>query len=354
MSEYTISQIYPSDRRANRQMDELLSAEGIRRDGNLDYSCGMYDDEMNMIATGSCFGNTLRCMAVSSAHQGEGLMNEIVTHLVEIQFERGNSHLFLYTKCSSSKFFQSLGFYEIAHINDQIVFMENKRNGFSGYLDKLKKESEKFSAELPKDKVAALVMNANPFTLGHQYLVEKAAAENDLVHLFIVSEDASLVPFAVRRKLVMEGTSHLKNICYHDSGLYMISNATFPSYFQKDENAVIKSHAMLDLSVFAQIADSLGIGVRYVGEEPASVVTGIYNQIMSEELPKQGITCTIVPRKCADEQVISASTVRQALKNNDFTALEKLVPKTTLEYFQSEEAAPVLQRIQKEENVIHY
>lgn len=354
MSEYSISQISLSDRRANRQMDELLSAEGIRRDGNLDYSCGMYDDEMNMIATGSCFGNTLRCMAVSSVHQGEGLMNEIVTHLVEIQFERGNSHLFLYTKCSSSKFFQSLGFYEIAHINDQIVFMENRRNGFSNYLDKLKKEAEKFSDELPKSKVAALVMNANPFTLGHRYLVEKAAAENDLVHLFIVSEDASLVPFAVRRKLVMEGTSHLKNICYHDSGPYMISNATFPSYFQKDENAVIRSHAMLDLSVFAQIADGLGIGRRYVGEEPASVVTGIYNQIMSEELPKQGITCTIVPRKCADEQVISASTVRQALKNNDFATLEKLVPQTTLEYFQSEEAVSVLQRIQKEENVIHY
>ena len=354
MFEYTISRISPSDRRANRQMDELLSAEGIRRDGNLDYSCGMYDNEMNMIATGSCFGNTLRCMAVSSAHQGEGLMNEIVTHLVEIQFERGNSHLFLYTKCSSSKFFQSLGFYEIAHINDQIVFMENRRNGFSNYLDKLKKEAERFSDESPKDKVAALVMNANPFTLGHQYLVEKAAFENDLVHLFIVSEDASLVPFAVRRKLVMEGTSHLKNICYHDSGPYMISNATFPSYFQKDEKAVIRSHAMLDLSVFTQIADCLGIGVRYVGEEPSSIVTGIYNQIMSEELPLHGITCTIVPRKCDDEQAISASTVRQALKNNDFAALEKLVPQTTLEYFQSEEAAPVLQRIQKEENVIHY
>ena len=69
MSEYTVSQIFPSDRRANCQMDELLSAEGIRRDANLDYSCGMYDDEMNMIATGSCFGNTLRCMAVSSEHQ---------------------------------------------------------------------------------------------------------------------------------------------------------------------------------------------------------------------------------------------------------------------------------------------
>lgn len=55
--------------------------------------------------------------------------------------------------------------------------MENKRTGFSGYLNTLEKQKE----EAPR--MAALVMNANPFTLGHQYLVEKAAAENDLLHL---------------------------------------------------------------------------------------------------------------------------------------------------------------------------
>ncbi len=74
-------------------------------------------------------------------------------------------------------------------------------------------------------------MNANPFTLGHQYLVEKSGAENDLLHLFIVSEDASLVPFKIRKQLVMKGTAHLKNICYHDSGPYIISNATFSKLF---------------------------------------------------------------------------------------------------------------------------
>lgn len=354
MSEYTIFPIVPSDRRGNIQMDELLHAEGIRRDANLDYSCGMYDEEMNMIATGSCFRNTLRCMAVSSAHQGEGLMNEIVTHLVEVQFERGNTHLFLYTKCSSSEFFKSLGFYEIVHINDQIVFMENRKNGFSSYLNTLKKETESFSSCYEREKVAALVMNANPFTLGHLYLVEKAAYENELVHLFIVSEDASLVPFDVRKKLVIEGTSHLKNICYHESGSYIISSATFPSYFQRDREMVIRSHALLDLSIFIKIADSLGIGRRYVGEEPVSIVTGIYNQIMSEELPAHNIACTTVPRKCEDNRIISASAVRQALKNNDFTALEKLVPQTTLDYFKSQEAVYVLKKIQKEKNVIHY
>ena len=101
--------------------------------------------------------------------------------------------------------------------------MENKRTCFSSYLNSLVKQKES------APRIAALVMNANPFTLGHQYLVEKAASENDILHLFIVSEDASLVPFSVRKKLVMEGTAHLKNIRYHDSGPYIISNATFPS-----------------------------------------------------------------------------------------------------------------------------
>ena len=137
-----------------------------------------------------------------------------------------------------------------------------------------------------QERCAALVMNANPFTLGHLYLTERASAENDTVHLFMVSEDASLIPFKVRRRLITEGTSHLDNIIYHDSGPYIISSATFPSYFQKDMDAVIESHAKLDLVIFTKIAHALGIGRRYVGEEPHSRVTGIYNQIMEKELPK--------------------------------------------------------------------
>ena len=375
MPDYYISQISHTDKTVIQGVTALLNVEGIRLDANLDYTCGMYDDEMNIIATGSCFGNTLRCLAVSSEHQGEGLMNQIISHLIEVQFERGNTHLFLYTKCSSAKFFGDLGFYEIARIDGQIVFMENRRTGFKNYLKKLKESSALQLQTLTKDtsantatlqsdnalpdtstadrKIAALVMNANPFTLGHQYLVEKAARENDLLHLFIVSEDASLVPFKVRKQLVMEGTAHLDNICYHDSGPYIISNATFPSYFQKDENAVIESHALLDLTVFTKIARTLGITRRYVGEEPTSLVTGIYNQIMSEKLPENNIECVIVPRKTDGEKAISASTVRQAIKDNDMDTLKKLVPESTLRYFESEKANEVIARIRNEENVIH-
>ena len=347
MSEYTISQVCPTDRTVLAQIDALLQQEGIRRDGNLDYICAMFDEEYNVIGTGSCFGNTLRCFAVSSAHQGEGLLNQIITHLIEVQCARGNLHLFLYTKVKSARFFGDLGFYEIARVEDTLVFMENRRDGFGGYLRALEKTKT-------GGKSAALVMNANPFTLGHQYLVEKAAAACDTLHLFVVSEDASLVPFAVRKRLVEAGVAHLPNVVLHDSGPYIISNATFPSYFLKDEAAVIDSHARLDLAVFTKIAKALNITARYVGEEPTSQVTGLYNKIMCEQLPKAGIHCIIVPRKQAWGKAISASTVRQCLQNGDWETLKALVPDTTLEYFRSPEAAPVLARIQKAGNVVHY
>ena len=285
--DYTIAEIYKNDKRGNKAVEKLLKDEGIKKDQNLDYTCGVFDEEYNIIATGSCFGNTIRCVAVNRNHQGEGLVNKLFSHLLQYQFERHNFHIFLYTKYTSSKFFGDLGFYEIVKIKDQIVFMENRKTGFQDYLKELSKTKKEGK------KIAAIVMNANPFTLGHQYLVEKASKENDILHLFIVSEDKSIFPFNIRKKLVMESTAHLKNIIYHDSGPYIISSATFPSYFQKDENDVIESHANIDLEIFVKIAKFLDINVRYVGEEPNSIVTGIYNKIMETKLPNFGIISRI-------------------------------------------------------------
>lgn len=343
---YTICQVKPTDRGIMNQVDALLDREGIRRDGNLDYICAMYDEDYQVVATGSCFGNTLRCLAVSHEHQGEGLLNQVVTHLIEVQHERGNFHLFLYTKIASSKFFSSLGFYEIARVDDALVFMENRRDGFSGYLQALKRTRR-------EGRSAALVMNANPFTCGHQYLAEMAAANCDTLHLFVVSEDASLVPFAVRKHLVEAGTAHLPSVVLHDTGPYIISSATFPSYFLKDEAAVVESHAKLDVTVFAHIAKAMGISVRYVGEEPTSQVTAIYNKIMAAELPKAGVECVIVPRKEADGKPISASTVRACLKSGDFEALRTLVPPATCDFFISAEARQIIERIRQTDDVTH-
>lgn len=347
MSEYALTQVSLSDKRMLAQVDALLVENGITRDANLDYICAMVDEENRVIATGSCFGATLRCFAVSQQHQGEGLLNEVVSHLMEYQMARGYSHLFLYTKIKSAKFFQSLGFYEIARVDGTLVFMENRRNGFPSYLSRLEKTARPGIS-------GAIVMNANPFTLGHQYLVETAAGRCDTLHLFLLSEDASLVPFGVRKQLVQAGTAHLKNVVLHDSGPYIISNATFPSYFLKDDAAVIQGHAKLDLAIFVRIARALGVTVRFVGEEPTSQVTGLYNEIMAAQLPENGIDCVILPRKQALGKAISASTVRAALQAGDWQTLSRLVPQTTLDYFRSSEAEPVLRRIRSAENVVHY
>lgn len=347
MSEYALTQVSLSDKRMLAQVDALLVENGISRDANLDYICAMVDEENRVIATGSCFGATLRCFAVSQQHQGEGLLNEVVSHLMEYQMARGYTHLFLYTKIKSAKFFQSLGFYEIARVDGTLVFMENRRNGFPSYLSRLEKTARPGVS-------GAIVMNANPFTLGHQYLVETAAGRCDTLHLFLLSEDASLVPFGVRKQLVQAGTAHLKNVVLHDSGPYIISNATFPSYFLKDDSAVIQGHAKLDLAIFVRIARALGVTVRFVGEEPTSQVTGLYNEIMAAQLPENGIDCVILPRKQALGKAISASTVRAALQAGDWQTLSQLVPQTTLDYFKSSEAEPVLKRIRSAANVIHY
>lgn len=385
---YAISSVGPGDRYMQAEVDALLEREGIHRDQHLDYTAAMLDEDYHVIATGSLFGNTLRCMAVSSDHQGESLMNAIVSHLVEVQYSRGNYHLFLYTKCDSARFFGNLGFYEITRVPEEnIVFMENKRTGFRDYLAALQQETQQAettardeanagepgpshpaeavrtpggacaagpAALNQRGRVGAIVMNANPFTLGHRYLVEQARAACGVLHLFMVSEDVSLVPFSVRKKLILEGTKDIPGIIYHEAGSYIISSATFPAYFQKGDNAVIRSQAGIDARIFTQIAAALGITDRFVGDEPTSVVTGIYNEILSTALPEAGVACHIIPRKEADGKAISASTVRSCIHDGRLEDIRSLVPETTYRYFASPEAAAVIGRIRAAEEVVHY
>ena len=340
-----IGEISSWDKKTQAQMDQLLLSVGIRRDGHLDYSCGAFEDG-ELVATGSSFHNTLRCMAVSADHQGEGLMNLVVYHLLERQVSLGNSHVFMYTKPQSARMFGDLGFYEIARLDD-VVFMENRKDGFRRWVNSLvpsKKEGQ----------CAAIVMNANPFTKGHRRLVEAAASENDWVHLFLLSEEAGPIPFAVRKKLVQEGIADLPNVIYHDSGPYIISSATFPSYFLPDGDAAILAHAKLDLRLFGEIAKALNITRRYVGEEKSSHVTVLYNLVMSTELPAAGVEFHEIPRLALNGEVVSASTVRQAIHDDKLPEYAYMLPETTFRYFQSAEAARVNAAIKKMADPRHY
>ena len=352
-----IEVIRPDDRLGKAEVEKLLKKEGIERDPHLDYTAGLYDTEGRLIATGSCFQNTIRCLAVTSELQGEGLMATVVSHLLKVQASRGNDPVFLYTKPESAVMFADLGFSEIVRLSD-VVFMENRKDGFLTWLTGIQKTLSERPLKLPgrrkNARIAAVVMNANPFTLGHRYLLEQVSKENDRVILFLLSEENGPIPYAVRKKLVEADIEDLPRVVLVPAGSYIISHATFPSYFLKSEENVIRAHAELDLCLFGRIAEALGITRRYVGEEPFSRVTSVYNELMARELPKTGVECRIVPRLAAGDVPVSASTVREALQKGDFESLRTLLPESTYDYFCSEEAAPVLEAIRKAGDVRHY
>ena len=328
------------------QMDALLAREGIERDRNLTYSAAIYDDDGQMIATGSLFENTLRCLAVDGAHRGEGLMAVIVAHLVQAQIERGHTHLFLYTKVDSAKFFAPLGFTEIARVDGRLVFMENRRDGFSRYLKSLAPYAgERPGAALVKELCAVHLREA---------LVARAAKENERVVLFVLSEDRSLVPYSDRMAMVKAACAKYGNVSVVSSGSYMISSATFPSYFLKDADVVTRTHAELDATLFTRIAAALNLTRRYVGEEPFSHTTSLYNEALAAVLPKAGVELVVIPRAQAQGEAISASHVRQLIHDGHIEAIRPLVPETTYAYLTGDAGQTVLQRIQAAADVIHH
>ncbi len=188
--------------------------------------------------------------------------------------------------------------------------------------------------EMGNRTIGAIVMNCNPFTLGHRYLIEYAASKCDILYIFAVEEDLSFFPFTDRIELIKKGTADLKNVTVLPSGNFIISRTTFPAYFEKEavtENT--KIDASSDIETFARyIAPTLNITVRFAGEEPLDVVTRQYNAQMSMLLPKHGIEFEVIPRKEFGGKVISASRVRALLKEKDFDSIKELVPETTLNY----------------------
>ena len=191
-------------------------------------------------------------------------------------------------------------------------------------------------------------MNGNPFTLGHQYLIERAAAESDVLHLFIVWEDRSSFPAEVRYELVKKGTKHLKNVVLHKGKDYIISNATFPSYFLKEEDDLVKVHALLDLEIFKNyIVPALGINKRFIGEEPYCAVTKTYNDTMKETLPSSGIAVEEIKRLSREDEIISASRVRDLIAREGLESIKNMVPETTYQFLQSQEAEPILEILRK-------
>lgn len=224
--------------------------------------------------------------------------------------------------------FSDMGFYPIMDTEDMLL-MENRKNGIREYLQK---EAAPFSSD-SQLSVGAIVMNANPFTNGHLHLVKTAAASCDRLHIFVLSTDASEFPAAVRLRLVQEGCRNLPNVFVHGSSDYLISHATFPDYFLKDKAAASDKAAVLDLKIFGTYyKEAFHITRRFVGEEPFSRITALYNQQMKKILPSHGIEITEIPRLEAEDTIISATYVRRQFIEGNTELLKNFVPPSTFEY----------------------
>lgn len=178
--------------------------------------------------------------------------------------------------------------------------------------------------------VGSIVMNCNPFTLGHRFLIEEALKMVDFLIIFVVEEDKSLFTFQERFAMVCRGTSDLERVMVVPSGPYILSKNTFPEYFEKIDDEDLKKNTEDDITLFAeQIAPKLGITYRFVGEEREDKVTNEYNNAMKKILPRYGVQVVEIPRKANGRSVISASQVRQCLSENRMEELDELVPAST-------------------------
>ena len=309
------------------QWKTFLARAGLEADEQVESTVLVWD-EGEIIATGSRMGNLLKCIAVDEFRQGEGLTATLLTQLRQDAFAHGHSHLFLYTKPKNEFMFSSLFFYPIAR-TDTVLLMENKRDGIQSFLNTLPQAS-------PEGTVGAAVMNCNPFTKGHRYLIETAARECDQLYVFVLSEDKSEFSAADRMAMVRLGTADLPNVTVLPTGPYLISSATFPTYFLKDRENAGQIHCLLDIEVFSKYyAPKFGITRRYVGTEPLSQMTNQYNDALKTHLPEKGIELREIPRLEQDNTPVSASAVRAHLQKGAFEALARLLPETSYEYIRS-------------------
>ena len=179
-------------------------------------------------------------------------------------------------------------------------------------------------------KIGSIVMNCNPFTNGHRYLIEESLKYVDFLIIFVVEENRSVFTFDERFAFVKAGVSDLQNVMVVPSGEFILSQKTFPEYFIKVEDEDLIKNVEYDITLFAeQIAPRLNITYRFVGEEPQDAVTNEYNQAMKRIFLKKGINIIEIPRKENDNGIISASLVRKCLESDNLTDLKELIPKST-------------------------
>lgn len=335
-----IDKINFSNLKEIEEVQEFLKRFELQYDSSVDYTI-VAREGAKVVATASKGKNVVKCFAIDNQYQGEGLSTQLLTNLINKMFDEGYFHSLVFTKLSNKELFRGMGYKEVAH-TDKVILMEMGNKSIKKTLEKIIK---KYDIDTNK-KRAMIVMNCNPFTLGHQYLIEKVASENDEVLVFIVEEDRSSFPFKVRYELVQKGTAHLKNVKVIPGTEYIISSATFPNYFLRKEDDSLIEYTKLDASVCGeQFGKILNINRRYVGDEPFCKVTNLYNNTLKEILPQYGIEVIIVPRKEIENIAISASKVRELLKEENYEEIKKIVPSTTYEFLISPQGKEIGEKL---------
>ena len=354
-----IQTLNPATPRQRQRIEAFLKRNALRID-DMNYYAAVLDDDGEMIAGGGLKGNVIKCVAVDDAHKGEAIANTLVSHLISHANQEGYGCIKLFTKPKNRQLFESLSFRLLAEA-PEAVLMETGIGGISNTVEALKKikeESEKYkeyNKECKEDSkecrentsylttspphhltttmqpTGCIVMNCNPFTLGHRYLVESASRMVEHLFVIVVREDRSAFSYQERMAMVTAGTADLKNVTVCDGNEYAISNTTFPTYFLKRLDDAADTQMLLDLDLFRRhIAPALGAEVRFVGTEPTDELTRRYNELMMKSLGKDHVVQ--IPRLENGGVAVSASRVRRAMDSNSLKEAAQLVPPTTLPY----------------------
>jgi len=315
----------------------------------VDFTMIVYNLNDDIIGTGSLHKNTLKYVVIAPEFRETTAFSLVVTYLTDKCLEN-YKQCFVYTKPSTSKLFKALGFSLITTAEPIFAVLEFGYKTIKDYQKKL----EKVKVKTVSKNVAAVVVNCNPFTIGHRYLIEKASKENELVYLFVVSENLSVFPFEIRFKLIEEGIADLKNVVMLATGPYIVSGAIFPNYFLKNEswNLVSQKQAEIDVNIFTNyIAPILNIKKRYIGSENYCLTTKAYNTAMHKILPENGIEVieceriSINDKENFDKNYISASKVRKAIKEGKLNEILNFLPEVTKTFLLSKEATEIVSKI---------
>ena len=355
-----ILELHPTIPRQRRQIEMFLQTNGLRYD-DVDYYAAIVDESSDeMIAGGGLKGSVIKCVAVADGHKGEAVANVIVSHLIAKANAEGCQCVKLYTKPNNRQLFESLSFRLIAE-SPNAILMETGVGGIEKYSEELRVKSEELgvkseelgvkSEELKNDElvvsnarkpIGAIVMNANPFTLGHRFLVEQSSELVERLYVVVVREDCSMFSYNERKAMVSQGVRDIGNVVVVDGSDYAVSAATFPTYFLKQLSDATDTQIILDLDLYRRrIAPALGATIRFFGSEPTDPLTRRYNELMHQQLGEEHVH--EIQRKQQEGSAISASRVRKAMMEGCLWDAIQLVPPTTIPYIIGHLASMALQ-----------